>query len=142
MTINENLIFGAVSILSFFFAIYQYKEKRQLMKTYLSQLQGINGNICKIHQSTDWAFAHFRGIKDIAVDLSESEIKKEILKKACDGQGDASAADRMLENLFVQAMAFQKAQFDNDYVSHPEKNKLPLWIRELESRKADAIQEQ
>jgi ABC-type amino acid transport substrate-binding protein len=130
-----NLGFGLITTISFLFAIYQFKEKKKLRKFTISVLTGTAGNLCKVQQSTEWAFANYREAQKLAVELKDSEIKKELIKKLSDGQGDAASADRLVINLFQQFMTLQDAQFDMKDISHPEKKELVLWKKEIDSRK-------
>jgi ABC-type amino acid transport substrate-binding protein len=130
-----NIVVGFITILSSVFGLYQFNEKRKLKIFTVSVLQGSAGNLCKIQQSTEWAFKNFREIQKLAVELSDSEIKKDLIKKVSDGQGDAAAADRLVINLFEQFMTIQESQFGSKEIKHPEKHELNLWLKELESRK-------
>ena len=129
-----NLIFGSVTVLSFLFAIYQFNEKKKLKRFTISVLQGTAGNLCKVQQSTEWAFVNFQHAQKLAVELADSKEKKELIIKISNGQGDAAAADRLVINLFEQFMTIQESQFKLKDISHPEKKELRLWSKELESR--------
>jgi ABC-type amino acid transport substrate-binding protein len=130
-----NIIVGLITLASFIFGLYQANEKRKLKQFTISVLKGTAGNLCKVQQSTEWAFNNFKEVQKLAVELGDTEIKKELIKKISDGQADAAAADRLVINLFEQFMTKQESQFDSKDISHPEKNELRLWLKELESRK-------
>lgn len=131
-----NIIIGFITIASLVFGFYQANEKRKLKRFTISVLQGTAGNLCKVQQSTEWAFNNFREVKKLAVELANNDIKKELIKKVSDGQADAAAADRLLIDLFEQFMTIQESRFDSKDISHPEKKELNLWLKELESRKS------
>ena len=128
------IISGLFTIASFVYALYQISEKKKLKLFAISVLQGSAGNICKVQQSTEWALNNFREVQKLTVELEDSEIKKEIIKKVSDGQADAAAADRLAINLFGDFMTMQEAQFNTREIKHPEKNELNLWKKELRSR--------
>lgn len=125
-----NIVAGAASILGLAFACYQYNEKTKLELFTKSVLQGIGGNICKIQQSTRWAFDNFRNIQKLAVNLPESELKSNLILLITDGQGDASASDRMLINLLNELLTVQEAQFRTREIKHTEKHELEMVMKE------------
>jgi hypothetical protein len=125
-----NIIAGIASILGFAFACYQYHEKNKLKLFTKSVIQGIGGNICKIQQSTRWAFQNFRNAQKLLVKLPDSELKQNLVLIVADGQGDASASDRMLINLLNELLTVQEAQFGSRDISHTEKNELELANKE------------
>lgn len=130
-----NIIAGLASILGFAFACYQYHEKNKLEIFTKSVIQGIGGNICKIQQSTRWAFENFRNTQKLIVQLPESELKDKLVVMVSDGQGDASASDRMLINLLNELLTVQEAQFGTRVISHTEKDELELANKENNSGK-------
>lgn len=90
----------------------------------------MGGNICKIQQSTRWAFENFRNIQKLAVMLPDSEIKSELVILISNGQGDASASDRMLINLLNELLTVQEAQFQTREIKHTEKHELEMVMKE------------
>lgn len=129
-----NIIAGIFTILGFAFGIYQYRKSVKLKDITLSLLQNAAGNICKSQQSTEYAFWNFKNIQKNAIELNDSDYKKEISKLASDGQGDAASADRLLINLFNEFLSLQELQLGERDIKHPEKNELKLWEKELSNR--------
>jgi len=112
------------------YGIFQYHKNKRLKKFTLSALQSAAGDLCKIQQSTEWTFNNMRQILQLALNLSDSNLKKQIIEKTCDGQGDAASADRMTITLFSHLISMQETQFNLKEIIHPEKDELPLWRKQ------------
>lgn len=125
-----NYITGAITVLAFAFAIYEYFQRKKLEQFTKSTLQAVAGNLAKVQQSTGWADANFQGIQRDVINLSESETKSKIIIGVTNGRGDAAGADRMVVNLFNELLTFQEAQFGTREITHPERN-LDLIQKEL-----------
>ena len=62
--------------------------------------------------------------------LPDSEIKSELVILISNGQGDASASDRMLINLLNELLTVQEAQFQTREIKHTEKHELEMVMKE------------
>lgn len=113
------------------YGIFQYHKNKRLKKFTLSALQSAAGDLCKIQQSTEWTFNNIRQIRKLALNLEDSDLKKQIIEKICDGQGDAASADRMTITLFSHLITMQETQFDLKEIIHLEKDELPLWRKQV-----------
>lgn len=129
-----NIATGIASILSLLFACYQFYERKKLELFTKSVLQGTGGNVCKIQQSTRWAFENIRNAQKIITKLPESELKENLTILLSDSQGDASASDRMLINLLNELLTLQEAQFHTRDIKHTEKSELELATKEKRQR--------
>ena len=122
-----NYVAIGLTILGSIFGIVQFIKSKKLKRITLSMLQTAAGDLCKIQQSTEWTFNNIRTIQNLAVNLSDSELKKQIIRTTSDGQGDGASADRLVITLFSHIMILQESQFNKKEIIHPEKNELPLW---------------
>jgi hypothetical protein len=113
-----------IGIAGMVYAVMTNREKAKIENLIRSELRGLAGNICKIRQSSAWAFWHFNNIQALVLKLSESEEKKEILKLTQLGHGDAAASDRMLTNLLNEVLITQDGLFNTKEIHHPEEKEL------------------
>ncbi|MFO7656666.1 MAG: hypothetical protein R6W78_06330 [Bacteroidales bacterium] len=120
------LITGTASIIGVIIAIFQYVGKRNLSRFLRSTLRGIAGNVCMIQQSANWGENKFRELQKIAIQLPDSKIKNELILKISEGQGDSTAADRMITNLLNDLLTSQEGQFGTKIINHPRKNEFTL----------------
>jgi hypothetical protein len=120
-----------ITIIGTIFGILQFFKNKKLKRVTLTALQSAAGDLCKIQQSTEWTFNNMRHLQQLLVNLDDSDLKKQILKIASDGQGDAASADRMVITLFSHLMTMQETQFNTKEIIHPEKNEFPLWRKQF-----------
>jgi len=125
-----------IGIAGLLIAWFQYNDKLRLERFSKATLQGMAGDIAKIHQSASWARANLRDAHNTAIQLAESELKQPLLTFISNGLGDASAADQLLVNLFNSVLNIQKGEFDTRIVTHPERNELYLYNKEQAQNKA------
>jgi hypothetical protein len=119
-----------VGVIGLIVAWYQYNGKRKLALFSKTTLRGMAGNIAKIQQSTAWARTNTRDAHNTAALLPDSELKITLLKFLSNGMGDATATDRLVTNLFNDALTMQESQFKTRIVKHPERDILNLYIME------------
>jgi hypothetical protein len=113
-----------IGVAGMVYAVMTNRERAKLENLVRSELRGLAGNICKIKQSSGWAYWHFNSIQALVLKLPESEEKKEILRLTQLGHGDAAASDRMLTNLLNEVLITQHGLFNTKETHHPEDKEL------------------
>jgi hypothetical protein len=120
----------AVGIAGLLIAYLQFDGKKKLERFSKATLQGMAGDIAKIHRSSTNTVLNLRDALNTAVLLPETDHKPALLKFLTDGYGDAYATDRSIVNLFNGVITMQEAQFDTRIIKHPERNELDLYKKE------------
>ena len=119
-----SIISICIGFVGIIYALMVNREKAKLENLVQSGLRGLAGNICKIRQSTTWAFWHFGKIQELVLQLPESEKRNEILRETQLGHGDAAASERMLTNLLNEVLITQEGLFNTKEIHHPEEKEL------------------
>lgn len=119
-----------VGVIGLIVAWFQYDGKKKLEQFSKTTLQGMAGNIAKIQQSTAWAKTNARDAHNTTALLPDSDLKVTLLKFLLNGMGDATATDRLVTNLFNDALTMQESQFKTRIVKHPERDMFDLYKKE------------
>ena len=94
------------------------REKANLERLMRSQLRGLAGNVVNTRKNPGWADCHFRNIQDTALRLDRNDHLNHILEEAQTGARDATAAERMLQNLLNELLSLQDGLFGTKLIEH------------------------
>ncbi len=112
-----------IGIAGVIYACIVERQKAKLEDLIRENLQGMAGNICKIIESSEFAWNNFRYVFDIInAQAPESTDKSKSLKYLQLGHGDITAAHRMMINLLNQVLVTQSGLFGKQIINHPQKN--------------------
>jgi hypothetical protein len=122
-----------IALAALIYGIVEHSKRQKMERVLKTITQSFPGDVAKIDQSCKNASTNVRDAHKAALKLGASPEKDQVLTFINLATNDTGSGSGMCSNLFNQLLGFQEAQFGTRNVTHPDRDTLDLYIKEMKN---------
>lgn len=128
-----SIIGTGITTAALVYAIKTNCDRKRVESLVKAKLASTAGSVELIRKNPHWADKHFKAISELAQNVSQENIRKDLTKRAQAGARDVAAAERMLRILRNDILSQQKGMFGTQEIDkYDQPNESPTYHFEIE----------